>query len=122
MSAMSEPEPRRSASAAAAGAGSRGAAGHADHHLLALLHVAAEHLGRAAVTEAKRHGHRPGLAVGIHHEDATQSPAALPSAGELLVARLLLGCEDLADAPARLLADALAFRLALGIAQTCPAQ
>ena len=115
--------PPRDAAAArrcalAAGRTRRGAAG-ADDDVLALGEVAAQDLGRRAVADAQRE--LDGLELVALHDEHAAGRAALgvapagaaTAARRFVVARLLLGREDLADAQPRGLADPLAALLAL---------
>src|SRR5262249_6080119 len=75
-------------------------------------------LGHGAVGQTQHQRDRHGIAVSAHREDAPWCGAAAPRAPTLLiVAGLLLGREDLADARPGGLADLLGAGLALLIGQ-----
>src|SRR5262245_29656995 len=94
--------------AATAGAAARSRAGSAaargaDDDLLAFLQLSAQHLGGRPIADAEGDGEGLEL-LAVEHPDAAGRTAAritrTAAAGELVVARALLGREDLADAQA----------------------
>src|SRR5438128_6590123 len=115
MRLTSEPEARRSAAT-----GRRRPVGlirateSAGDDLLAFVKIAAHDFGRRTVRDAEPHGHRLGLAIGADDpHPAGRSAAAALTAGELVVLRLLLRREDLANARPHRFPRALNLGLAL---------
>src|SRR5262245_59486563 len=96
--------PRRARSLARPGRPRR-RSGRADHDVLALAVLAPQDLGGRAVADPERELHGLEL-VAVHDPDTSRGATlriapATAAARRLVVADLLLGGEDLADAPAR---------------------
>src|SRR5712691_10771836 len=115
MRLTSEPQARRSAATGSRRpVGLTAASQRAGEDLLTFLQLAAHHFRRRAVRDAKPH--RDGLRLAIGAEDpqaARRGAAATLAARELVVLRLLLRREDLANARPHPFADALSLALAL---------
>src|SRR5437667_9534020 len=115
MRLTSKPQARRPATTGSRRpVGLTGTSGGAGDDLLTFLQLAAHHFGRRTVRDAEPHRDGLGLAVGTDDpEPARRRAAPTFASGKLVVLRLLLRREDLANAHAHSLADALAFALAL---------
>src|SRR5437667_12885417 len=114
MRLTSKPQARRPATTGSRRpVGLTGTSGGAGDDLLTFLQLAAHHFGRRTVRDAEPHRDGLELAVGTDDPEPARRRAPSFAAGKLVVLRLLLRREGLANARAHSLADALAFALAL---------
>src|SRR5207244_7013876 len=116
-----EPEARRALLRGLRTAAAPAAAEEPDDHLLALVDLAAEHLGGGSVAEPESQRDRRRLAIRPDHPHAPldAGPAlAARRGGHLVVARLLGVGEDLADLDARRLTDFLGARATVGLGES----